>query len=421
MKSGSAAGKSIYPWVLVGLLWFIFLLNYLDREVIFSVFPLLQKRLGLSSLELGLLSTSFLWVYAFASPLIGFMADRFGRKKVIVVSLMVWSLMTWATGKARNFRELLVVRGLMGVSEAAYLPAGLAMIADHHSERTRSLATGIHYSGCYLGVVLGGVTGGWLGERYGWRAAFTFLGVVGIAFTIISVIGLRERSASALSDPERAQSAGPGLVASLRKLFSLRGFSTLTLVFGMVSIANWLVYTWMPIYLYERFHMSLLAAGFSATVYIQAGSVAGILLGGMLADRWGTRSPRGRLRTQAAGLTLAAPFLCLVGLTGSGWMLLAALALFGLGRGSYDCSCMPVLSQIASPELRATGYGIFNFVGALAGGIAAALAGWLKHTIGLGGAMVAAGIVVLMAALLLYRLEIYKAQPLTEYACLDES
>ena len=411
MSAERAARKSTYPWVLVALLWFIFLLNYLDREVIFAVFPLLQRNLKLSDLELGLLSTSFLWVYAIASPLIGFLADRFGRKKVIVASLAVWSLMTWATGKARSFRELLAVRGLMGVSEAAYLPAGLAMIADHHSERTRSLATGIHYSGAYLGIVLGGVAGGWIGEHYGWRPAFSFLGILGIAYALVAMLGLRERPASALPEAEQPQAAKPRLMFSLRKLFALRGFATLTLVFGMMSIANWLVYTWMPIYLYERFHMSLLAAGFSATAYIQAGSVGGILLGGMLADRRATRSPRGRLMTQAAGLALAAPFLCIIGITGSGWVLLAALTIFGIGRGSYDCSCMPVLSQIASPELRATGYGVFNFVGTFAGGVSAALAGGLKHTIGLGGAMVAASIVVLAAALLLFRLKIIPMQP----------
>ncbi len=417
MSAGRAAERSVYPWVLVALLWFIFLLNYLDREVIFSIFPLLQRNLKLTDLELGLLSTSFLWVYAIASPLAGYLADRFGRKKVIVASLAIWSLMTWATGKARNFRELLAARGLMGVSEAAYLPAGLAMIADHHSERTRSLATGIHFSGAYLGIVLGGVAGGWIGEHYGWRPAFTVLGILGVAYAMAALLGLRERPPAAQPAAEQPKPAKPRLAVSLGKLFALRGFATLTLVFGMMSVANWLVYTWMPIYLYERFHMSLLAAGFSATVYIQAGSVAGMLLGGVLADRWGTSSPRGRLMTQATGLAIAAPFLCIVGTTGSGWLLLAALTVFGIGRGSYDCSCMPVLSQIASPELRATGYGVFNFVGTFAGGISAALAGWLKHTIGLGGAMVGASGIVLIAALFLSRLQITAVQAVPTVVC----
>jgi MFS family permease len=131
--------KSSYAWVVVALLWFIWLLNYLDRQIIFSVFPLLYSDLKLSDFELGLLSTSFLWVYALASPAVGYLRDRFSRKKVILASLLVWSLMTWATGKAKSFHELLWARSLMGVSEAAYLPAGLALIADHHSERAANI------------------------------------------------------------------------------------------------------------------------------------------------------------------------------------------------------------------------------------------------------------------------------------------
>jgi MFS family permease len=410
MSPARREGKPIYPWVLVALLWFICLLNYLDREVIFSVFPLLQPDLKLSDLELGLLSTSFLWVYALASPLAGYLADRFGRKRMIVASLMVWSMMTWATGRARNFLELLTARGLMGVSEAAYLPAGLALIADHHSERTRSLATGIHFSGAYLGFVLGGVAGGWIGEHYGWRPAFTFLGFIGLPYVFVALFGLREKPATVMPGADRPKVAKPRLASSLRQLFALRGFATLNVVFGVMSIANWLVYTWMPVYLYERFHMSLLSAGFSATAYIQIGSVAGIVLGGMLADRWGTRAAHGRLRTQAAGLALAAPFLFIAGITGSGWVLMAALTIFGIGRGSYDCSCMPVLSQIAGPELRATGYGVFNFVGTFVGGVTAAVAGALKHSLGLGGMIAAAGCLLFVAALLLFRLKITPIQ-----------
>jgi len=393
--------KSVYPWVLVGLLWFIFLLNYLDREVIFSVFPLLQQNLKLSDLELGLLSTSFLWVYAVASPLTGYLADRFGRKKVIVASLMVWSLMTWATGKARNFRELLAVRGLMGVSEAAYLPAGLALIADHHSERTRSLATGIHFSGAYLGMVLGGAAGGWIGEHYGWRSAFTFLGFIGVAYALVVVLGLRERPGTIPPETDRRKAAKPSLGASLHELISLPGFLTLTLVFSVISMGNWVLYTWMPLYLYERFHMSLSRAGFSATFYLQIGSVAGILLGGWLADRFSSRTPRSRLLTQAGGLMAAAPFLLLVGITGSSVLMFLALVVFGVGRGAYDANCMPVLCQIAPARLRSTGYGLFNFAGCVAGGVASAAAGALKATMGLGVTIQVAGILLFGAALLL--------------------
>jgi MFS transporter, Spinster family, sphingosine-1-phosphate transporter len=402
--------KSRYPWMVVALLWFTFLLNYLDRQAIFSVFPLLQSDLKLSDLDLGLLSTSFLWVYALASPLAGYLADRFGRKNVIVASLMVWSVMTWATGKARNFQELLSARGLMGLSEAAYLPAGLAMIADYHSERTRSLATGLHFSGGYLGMVLGGVAGGWIGERYGWRPAFGLLGLIGLAYTVVTLAGLREKTAAMAEETDYAIRDKIGLRASLRELCSLPAFPTLTVVFGMMSMANWLVYTWMPVYLYERFHMSLLAAGFSATFYLQAGSVGGILFGGMLADRWRTCSAKGRVFTQAVGLALAATFLCVAGITVSTGLLIASLSIFGVGRGSYDCNCMPVLCQVAKPLLRATGYGLFNFVGCITGGAMASIAGALKASVGLSGMMQAAGLLLFVSAYLLTRLEISRPE-----------
>ena len=408
--------KSIYPWVLVAILWFIWMLNYVDRQIIYSVFPLLRSDLKLSNLQLGLLSTSFLWVYALVSPLTGYLGDRFSRKKVIISSLIIWSAVTLGAGMVRNFHELVFALGLMGVSEAAYLPAGLALIADYHSERTRSLATGLHMSGAYLGVVLGGVVGGWVGQRYGWRPAFTFLGFAGIAYALVAGMVLRGGMANPAPEGTRAEAQKPRLWASLGEVCLLRAFPTLTLVFVVMSMANWLMYTWMPIYLYERFHMTLLGAGFSATFYLQVGSVGGMLLGGMLADRWRAKSQRGRLLTQAVSLAFAAPFLFLAGRAASAGLLLAAMVIFGIGRGGYDCNIMPVLCEIAPPELRATGYGLFNCAGTVAGGVVAALAGALKSSIGLGGMLQAAGLLFFVAAILLFRLEIpgYKQRALDQ-------
>jgi MFS family permease len=403
---------SRYAWVVVALLWFTFLLNYIDRQVIFSVFPLLKTDFKLSDFELGLLSTSFLWVYALASPIAGYFGDRFGRKNTVVASLLIWSLMTWATAKARNFQELLWARGLMGLSEASYLPAGLAMIADYHGEDSRSLATGIHFSGAYLGMVLGGVLGGWVGETFGWRPAFALLGFIGVAYASVSAAMLRERRNTTSSVGEHSNALRPQLIASLQELRSISAFRTLALVFGMMSMANWLIYTWMPVYLYERFHMTLLAAGFAATLYLQAGSAGGILLGGVVADRWSARTQRGRLFTQVIGLAFAASFLCVAAITQSSWLLLVSLAAFGVGRGTYDCNCMPVLCQIARPTLRATGYGLFNFVGCFAGGVMAAAAGVLHASVGLGGMMEAAGIILFGAAFVLFRLDITHVNPL---------
>ena len=387
------------PWLLVAILWVVALLNYLDRQIIYSVFPLLRKDLGLSGVELGLLSTSFLWVYGLSSPLAGYMAERFGRRRVILTSLLVWSVVTWATGHARSLAELFTARALMGLSEACYLPAALALINEHHSDRTRSLATGLHTSGVYAGMVLGGLMGGWIGERWGWRPAFTVLGVAGVLYMAAVYGGLRrvpDRRAEAKVKP-------PRFLASLRELARLRGFLPLMVGFVASSIANWMVYTWLPLYLYERFNMGLAAAAVTATLYLQIGSVAGIFAGGWLADRWSLKNPRGRLFTQALGLAASAPFLMLLGGTGSLALLVAALLVFGIGKGLYECNAMPVLCQIARTDLRATGYGMFNAAGCIAGGLVAPVAGLLKSTLGLGACLQAAGVVLAVGAVVLLR------------------
>jgi len=398
-----AGASARYAWLLVALLWVVGLLNYLDRQVIFSVFPLLSADLHLSSTQLGLLSTVFLWVYGMLSPVAGYWADRYGRARVILISLAVWSLVTWATGHARTFTELLFARALMGISEACYIPAALAMIADYHGNRSRALATGVHNSGIYVGIVLGGLGGGWMGQRFGWRLAFTVLGIVGVVYFALLARLLRERGGVAMP------SEAPQFLRSVPELVRLPGFLALTGVFCGMGIANWIVYTWLPLYLYEKFHVSLAVAGFTGTFYIQAGSIAGILIGGRLSDRWAARSDRGRLFTLALGLGLAAPFLFLTVYTSLLPLVIVALAVFGVGRGTFDANYMPVLCQIARADLRATGYGIFNMASCIMGGIMAVTAGALKDRFGLGIMFQAAAACLLISIAILLRLRLCKA------------
>jgi MFS transporter, Spinster family, sphingosine-1-phosphate transporter len=380
-----------YAWALVAMLWVVALLNYLDRQVIFSVFPLIRADLGVSDVQLGLLGTAFLWVYGLLSPLGGYMADRFGRRGVILVSLAVWSAVTLLTGFARSYGELLTARALMGISEACYLPAALAMIATAHGERTRSLAIGLHQSGLYTGIILGGAGGGWVGQRYGWRTAFIALGIAGVVYAVVLTTLLR---------PGNRPSASPVRTPAL-SLLSSRGLAIVVTANALTSVAYWCVYTWLPLYLFERFRMSLAGAGFSATFYIQAASFAGIILGGLLADRWSRTNTRARVLTQVIGLAAAGPFLFVVGFTASTWVLIAGLLLFGLGRGFFDCNLMPVVCEIVAPELRATAYGILNLTSCIAGGAMAAAAGLLKSSIGLGGSLQISGALMIAAALLL--------------------
>jgi MFS family permease len=391
-----------YIWAVVGLLWMIALLNYLDRQVIFSVFPPIQKELGLSNTQLGLLSTAFLWVYAILSPFGGFLADRIGRRRVILGSLVVWSLVTWATAHARNFNELLATRALMGISEAFYLPAALAMVADYHGQKTRSLATGLHQSGLYCGIILGGVGGGWFGQQYGWRFAFTILGIVGVIYGVVVALLLKEapRASTALETPREQFSFLP----SIRQIWRSAGFPAFLTSAGLAAMAYWMVYTWMPTYLYERFGMSLAGAGFTATFYIQMGSFGGILLGGAMADRWSLINPSARLLTMVLGYLVAGPALFLVGWTGSSAFLLGALIVFGLGRGCNDSNVMPAMCQIVPSAFRATAFGLYNFTTCLVGGAMAVFAGALKDTVGLGLALQVSAVMLTLSGLILLRI-----------------
>ena len=387
--------NSRYPWLAVALLWVVACLNYLDRQVIFAVFPIIRAEMRVTDFQLGLLSTVFLWVYGFASPFGGYLADRLGRKKVLVLSLGIWTTVTFLTGFVQDFTQLLVARALMGLSEACYLPAALALIADLHQRETRSLATGVHQSGLYAGIALGGAIGGWLGELHGWRAPFLVLGAVGILYVVVLVNGLRADS------PSTGQSAAAPLATAMAEVFHLPGYPGMLAAFTGFAVANWVVYTWLPLYIFERFQLTLASAGFSATFYLQIASFVGILAGGWLADSWTRSNPKARILTQAVGLGAAAPFLFLVGSAGSVMMLVLALIAFGVGKGFYDANTMPVLAQVARPSIRATGYGIFNMVGCVVGGAMAAGAGAMKPVIGLAGAIQLSAVVLLLSALVL--------------------
>src|SRR5687768_3378444 len=182
---------SIRIWLPVALLWFVACLNYLDRLMITTMRDPIKASIPMTDAQFGLLTSVFLWVYAFLSPLAGFLADRFGRSLVIVVSLVVWSAVTWLTAHVQTFEQLLLTRALMGLSEACYIPAALALITDYHRGPTRSLATGLHMSGIYAGAALGGI-GGFIAERYSWRAGFNIFGFAGIAYAVVLSFFLRD-------------------------------------------------------------------------------------------------------------------------------------------------------------------------------------------------------------------------------------
>lgn len=377
--------ESIYPWVVVALLWVVAALNYVDRQVIFSLFPLLRTDLHVTNMQLGLLGTVFLWVYGIVSPFGGYLADRFSRRTVILGSFGIWSVVTFLLGLAHTYTQVLSAQAMMGVSEACYLPAALALIADYHGEGSRSRAIGLHQSGLYAGVALGGVGGGWIGQHYGWHGVFYVLGVGGVFYLAVLFLALKD-------SPQQKQSKAGDLpllpfTKAIHELASNGAFLLLVLANCLAAIAFWCIYAWLALFLFERYRVSLALAGFSSTFYIQVASFAGILGGGWLADGWSRTNRRARGWTQAIGLMLAGPALFMVASKASWWILIPSLIGFGIGRGFFDCNLMPVLCQVISERLRATAYGIFNFTSCVCGGVMALVAGILRDSVGLVAAL----------------------------------
>lgn len=365
-------------WLTVGLLWFVACLNYLDRVMLTTMRASLVDAIPMTDAQFGLLTSVFLWVYALLSPFAGYLADRFSRSRVVLGSLLVWSAITWLTGHAQTFNQLLLARALMGVSEACYLPAALALIMDYHRGPTRSLATGVHMTGIMVGAGLGGL-GGWLADRHDWGYAFTLFGMIGVVYAVVLILLLREAPREGVADSPGGGRTDPvQFKKAWASLFS-RGAFLLALVFwGLNGLVGWALVGWLPTYLGEHFELSQGAAGLSATGYLQGASLLGVLIGGAWADRWSRSNQRGRMFVPAIGFCLAAPAIFLASVTSLLPVAIAGLILYGLGRAFADSNMMPILCLVADPRYRATGYGILNLCSCVIGGLTLYAGGALR-------------------------------------------
>jgi MFS family permease len=368
--------KSPYRWAVVGMLWLICLFNYADRQAIFSVFPRLQAEMKLSDVRLGVVGGAFMWVYAAALPFAGIVADRANRKALILGGLLFWSAVTLATGWATEYWHLVLFRALEGLGEAFYYPASMSLLSDYHGKATRSRAMGLHQSSVYAGTVLGGGVAGYCADYYGWRSGFYLFGGLGIALAAVLLFCLREPTRGAADGtaegtptvaPEGSiEDAIRGALEVARIPMAL----VLTAVFVGANFVAVIFLTWMPSYLNRMFKMSLTMAGLNATLWLQAASVAGVLCGGWLADRWARRRRGGRPLVQTVGLLVGAPVVFLTGWTRDVEVLVVAMAGFGFFKGLYDANIWASLYDVVPARRRATAQGLMNAVGWLGAGVA---------------------------------------------------
>lgn len=396
-----------YPWVVVALLWGVALLNYMDRQMLSTMKESMQ--LDISELQtaenFGRLMAVFLWIYGLMSPFAGAIADRVNRKWLIVISLFVWSAVTYGMGYANTFTEIYWLRALMGVSEALYIPAGLSLIADWHSDKSRSLAVGIHMTGLYTGQAIGGF-GATVAASYTWHTAFHWFGLIGIAYALLLVLCLRENPNHNVVKPavETNKVEKESILKGFSALFSTVAFWIILFYFAAPSLPGWAIKNWLPTLFSENLNLPMAEAGPMSTITIALSSFCGVVAGGILSDRWVQRNIRGRIYISAIGLGLTIPALFLLGFGHNTIGVISAGMLFGIGFGIFDANNMPILCQFVSPKYRATAYGIMNMTGVFAGAMVTNVLGkWSDDgNLGLGFALLSVVVAVAIALQLLF-------------------
>ncbi len=389
-----------YKWIVVGLLWVVALLNYMDRQMLATMRPSMQIDIHelQSATSFGYLMGIFLWIYGFMSPVSGIIADKVNRKWLIVGSLFVWSGVTYGMGLANTFHQIYWLRAIMGISEALYIPAGLSLIADYHDDKTRSLAIGIHMTGLYFGQALGGF-GATIAAAYTWHFTFHSFGLIGIAYSLVLIIFLREKKERGKINLSNKMlvTEKSSVLKGLALLFSNISFWIILFYFAVPSLPGWATKNWLPTLFAQNLAIPMSQAGPLSTITIAASSFIGVIFGGVLSDRWVQKNIRGRIYTSAIGLALTIPSLLLLGFGHSLFNVIGAALCFGIGYGMFDANNMPILCQFVPQKLRATAYGIMNMVGVFAGAFITDLLGRSSDAGNLGKSFAMLSAIVLVA------------------------
>jgi len=374
-------GSRKYPWMVVAMLWFVALLNYMDRQMLSTMRPAMMADIEelVSAANFGRLMAIFLWIYALMSPLSGLIADRINRKWLIIGSLFVWSGVTLSMGYAANFNQLYILRAVMGVSEAFYIPAGLSLIADYHQGKTRSIAVGFHTTGVYLGQALGGF-GAVVADNFSWQTTFHTFGMIGIIYCVVLILFLKEKK-TYYTERQSLRIEFSAMGKAMAVLLGNISFWVILFYFSAPSLPGWATKNWLPTLFSESLHIEMEQAGPMATITIAMASLAGVLFGGFLSDKWVQKNLRGRIYTGVAGLFLTIPALLLLASAHSLPVILTGAICFGWGFGMFDVNSMPILCQFVSSRYRATGYGLMNLAGISAGAV---ITNWLGKSVDAG-------------------------------------
>ncbi len=415
-KPASGQPKTGYRWWVVFMLWWVCFFNYADRQAISAVLPVLEKEFGFNKQELGYISSAFMWVYAAAAPLAGYVGDRVRRKDLILGGCLFWSFVTITTGWCSKLWHFITVRALEGFGETFYFPASMSLVSDYHSRATRSRAMSFHQSSVYVGTIMGSWLGALFAQHYGWQVGFYVFGTAGIVLAVVLYKLLREPVRGAADGPLPEKPAPTKSIPyreTLKLIFKKREVAWLMIAFAGANFVATIFLTWTPTFLYEKFQYKLAAAGLNGALFIQVSSAVSVPLSGLLADKLSARFPGGRMLVQAAGLLVGASFVAGVGLAETRHSLMLAMIAFGLCKGIYDANIFASVYDVVPSEARASAAGLMNTIGWIGGSLGPIYVGWMalhgtwgseianmSHAIAWGGAVyLVSGIILLIVGL----------------------
>ena len=362
-------------WFILSLLFVNYFTLYMHRYILNYIQPPIRAELGLSELQLNSLAWAFQFFYAFAALFVGYLSDRHRRRTVLIWSLLLSTLAFMGMGLAQGFWDLLAMRILLAITQAANVPAIAGIMADCFTQRNRSRAVSVYLLSSPFSVVVAGWAGGWVADEYGWRNAMFAFGTLGIAVVVGLYLCLRE--------PDRTQrdvdrSERMSLAITLRAVLSVPSFLLLAVAYLLASNVWQQLNFFLPLHVYEHYQTNLAEAGRLSTLAPQIGTVIGLIVGGWLADRWTRRWIGGRFGVQILGLVIAAPAVLVIALVDSQLMIQLALVFCGIGIWLYIPNIWATTFEVVNPAARSTAIGLLNVIAGLLGSWPYLVVGWLR-------------------------------------------
>lgn len=381
----------------LGLLLAVNMLNYIDRQVLFAVFPLIKIDLSLSDTALGLLGSAFMLSYLLFAPLFGWLGDHWSRTRLAAGGLVVWSLATVLAGFAPGYRTLLAARATVGVGEASFGTVSPGLVADFFPKEHRGRILAWFYVAIPVGSALGYLLGGVLGQRYGWHAAFLMVGLPGLLLAVpIWLLRTTPRGGDDVHPAAAGKKASSGYAA----LFKNRSFVCNTLAMAAMTFAIGGLAQWLPSFLYRAHSLDVARANtlFGATTVLAG--ILGTLAGGWLGDRWQKKSGSGYLLVSGWGFLIGTPFAVWAILAPSlaGCMTAIFMAEFFLFLNTGPLNT--VIINVTSPAVRAMAFAVnIFFIHALGDAVSPSILGWLSDQWGLRSALLITPAAMVLAGL----------------------